>query len=219
VQALRAVAVLGVVTYHLWPFVLPGGFVGVDVFFVISGFLITSLLWEEGHSTGRVSLTGFWARRIRRILPAAFIVLFVCVLLVVVAMPRVAWRTNLVDIRAAAAYFVNWQLGANAVDYLASSNSPTVVQHYWSLSVEEQFYLAWPLLVLAAFWISRRARRPHPDLWLRPHRSSPRSSGRRVSRPWPSSRLRPGPGSSPSVGSSRSHSAGRASSEVGLRPR
>jgi peptidoglycan/LPS O-acetylase OafA/YrhL len=152
---------MGVVIYHLWPNALPGGFVGVDVFFVISGFLITSLLLAEARASGRLSLTRFWARRIRRILPAAFTVLFGCVLIVVMVMPRVTWRNNLADIRAAAAYYVNWQLGAHAVNYLASSNSPTVVQHFWSLSVEEQFYLLWPLLVVCGVWLSRRAFRSH----------------------------------------------------------
>ncbi len=152
-------AVIGVVAYHLWPKALPGGFVGVDVFFVISGFLITSMLLNEAESTGRVSLTRFWARRIRRILPAAVTVLLACILIVTVVMPAVTWRTNLADIRAAATYYVNWQLGFHAVDYLAASNSPTVVQHYWSLSVEEQFYLAWPLLLLSALWVSSRISR------------------------------------------------------------
>lgn len=159
VQALRAVAVAGVVLFHLWPSALPGGFVGVDVFFVISGYLITGQLVGEATRTGRVSLTQFWMRRIRRILPAAFTVLGACIALVVLAMPRVTWVTNLGDIRASALYVENWHLGARAVDYLASSTTPTIVQHYWSLSVEEQFYLCWPLLVLVTAWLVARAGR------------------------------------------------------------
>ncbi|MGN6473034.1 MAG: acyltransferase family protein, partial [Mycobacteriales bacterium] len=111
IQALRAIAVAGVVVYHLWPTALPGGFVGVDVFFVISGFLITQQLVSEAGTKGRVALSQFWARRIRRILPAAFVVLLACILLVLTTMPRVTWVNNLSDIRAAAAYFENWQLG------------------------------------------------------------------------------------------------------------
>jgi peptidoglycan/LPS O-acetylase OafA/YrhL len=166
IQALRAIAVLGVVVYHLWPTALHGGFVGVDVFFVISGFLITQLLIDDVAKNGRVSLTQFWARRIRRILPAAFTVLLASIVLVVVAMPRVTWQTNLSDIRAAAAYFVNWQLGFHAIDYLSASNSPTVVQHYWSLAVEEQFYLLWPLLVIIAALAAHRTRSGRLKPWL-----------------------------------------------------
>src|SRR5947209_3787492 len=150
VQALRAFAVSAVVAFHLWPWALPGGFVGVDVFFVISGFLITGQLTEELAQAGRVRLATFWARRVRRILPAALTVLAASLGLLLLLMPQVTWAENLTEIRAAAAYVENWVLGAHAVDYLAAANSPSLVQHYWSLSVEEQFYLAWPLLLIAA---------------------------------------------------------------------
>lgn len=163
VQALRAVAVSVVVLYHLFPQWLPGGFVGVDVFFVISGFLITQHLVEEIRRTGRIGLTQFWARRIRRLLPAAFAVLAACVVLVLTLMPRVTWQTNLQEIGASAAYAQNWLLGIHAVDYLAAHNSATVVQHYWSLAAEEQFYLAWPLLLL----VGVAARRLIPGLTAR----------------------------------------------------
>jgi peptidoglycan/LPS O-acetylase OafA/YrhL len=152
-----------VVVYHLWPRAVPGGFAGVDVFFVISGFLITQQLAAEAATTGRVSLTRFWARRVRRILPAAFLVLLACVALVVWVMPTVTWPTNLSDVKAAAAYVINWQLGAHAVNYLASENSPTIVRHYWSLAVEEQFYLVWPLLVAGSVLLTRRLRRASPQ--------------------------------------------------------
>jgi peptidoglycan/LPS O-acetylase OafA/YrhL len=165
IQALRAVAVAGVVVYHLWPAVLPGGFVGVDVFFVISGFLITQQLADEAALTGRVRLGRFWARRIRRILPAALTVLAACVAIVVLVLPPVAWQPNLGDIRAAAGYAENWQLAARAVDYLAAEANPSLVQHYWSLSVEEQFYLAWPLLFLLAIGIARLLARTRPGAW------------------------------------------------------
>src|SRR4051812_10156050 len=158
VQALRAVAVAAVVLYHLWPHAVPGGFVGVDVFFVISGFLITQQLAEESLTTGGVSLTRFWARRVRRILPAAFTVLAASIGIALWLMPQEMWQSNLDEIRAAALYGENWLLGTNAVDYLAAENTPSLVQHYWSLSVEEQFYLVWPLLVLLAATAARRAR-------------------------------------------------------------
>ncbi|MFL6136509.1 MAG: acyltransferase family protein [Frankiaceae bacterium] len=156
VQALRALAVAGVVVYHLWPRALPGGFVGVDVFFVISGYLITQHLADEMRRTGRISLPSFWARRIRRILPAALLVLAACLGILLLLMPRVTWEGNLQEIRAAAAYVENWLLGHHAVDYLAAESSPSLVQHYWSLSVEEQFYLFWPLLLLLPLAVARR---------------------------------------------------------------
>jgi peptidoglycan/LPS O-acetylase OafA/YrhL len=159
IQALRAIAVSSVVLYHFWPDLVRGGFVGVDIFFVISGFLITQHLVGELRRTGRIVLTQFWARRIRRLLPAAFAVLGVCVLMVLFLMPSVVWEENLQEIRASAAYVENWLLGFHAVDYLAAGNTPSIVQHYWSLSVEEQFYLVWPLLLLLAVGALRRLRR------------------------------------------------------------
>ena len=159
IQALRALAVLAVVFYHLWPHQIRGGYVGVDIFFVISGFLITRHLDDELVATGRISLTNFWARRIRRLLPAAFLVLSVCVITLFVAMPLVTWANNFDEIIASALYVVNWLLGHNAVDYLAAENSASLVQHFWSLSVEEQFYLTWPLILLVSVRIHRFLRR------------------------------------------------------------
>jgi len=167
IQALRAIAVMSVVLYHLFPLGLTGGFVGVDIFFVISGFLITNHLVGEITRTGRISLTQFWARRIRRLLPAAFSVLAVSVALLVLCMPVVTWHNNLQEIGAAAAYVENWLLGIHAVDYLAAENSASLVQHYWSLSVEEQFYLVWPLLLLLALAVSRFTGRLSPRTAVR----------------------------------------------------
>jgi peptidoglycan/LPS O-acetylase OafA/YrhL len=156
VQALRAIAVAGVVLYHLWPDRLRGGFVGVDVFYVISGYLITQHLFKEVVRTGRISLTRFWARRIRRLLPAAFVVLAASAVLLLVFMPKVTWSENLQEIAAAALYGENWLLGFHAVDYLAASDSASIVQHYWSLSVEEQFYIVWPLFLLLVVLLAKR---------------------------------------------------------------
>jgi peptidoglycan/LPS O-acetylase OafA/YrhL len=156
IQALRAFAVAAVVLYHLWPARLPGGFAGVDMFFVVSGFLITGQLAGELDRTGSVSLTAFWARRIRRLLPAALFTLIACTVGLFALMPRLTWPENLLEIRAAAAYVENWLLGAHAVDYLAQGNDPSLVQHYWSLSVEEQFYVGWPLLLLVVLFVGRR---------------------------------------------------------------
>lgn len=160
IQALRAGAALLVVLYHLWPGQLPGGFMGVDVFFVISGFLITAHLAREADSTGRIRLGRFWARRARRLLPAAYLVLATSAFAVFVWMPQLSWVQNFREIMASALYFQNWRLAADAVDYLGADNAPSVAQHYWTLSVEEQFYVAWPLLVLAAILLAARLRLP-----------------------------------------------------------
>jgi peptidoglycan/LPS O-acetylase OafA/YrhL len=158
IQALRAGAALLVVLYHLWPGRLPGGFMGVDVFFVISGFLITSHLAREATSTGRIRLGRFWARRARRLLPAAYLVLATSAVAVFAWLPRLDWTQNFREILSSALYVQNWRLAADAVDYLAADNAPSVAQHYWTLSVEEQFYVAWPLLVLVAVLVASRLR-------------------------------------------------------------
>jgi peptidoglycan/LPS O-acetylase OafA/YrhL len=146
-QALRAFAVAAVVIYHFWPARLPGGFVGVDVFFVISGFLITSHLVSAWTTTGRVRLTAFWARRARRLLPASLLVLAVCLVGTLTLVPGTYRLQFLREIVASALYVQNWNLAANSVDYLAAANVASPVQHFWSLSAEEQFYLVWPVLL------------------------------------------------------------------------
>ncbi|MGH2943554.1 MAG: acyltransferase family protein, partial [Solirubrobacteraceae bacterium] len=157
IQALRALAVLTVVVYHLWPAAMPGGFVGVDVFFAISGFLITAHLVREVEKTGRLSIWRFWARRARRLLPAALLTLLACAVATLLLVPQLYWQQFLTEIGASTAYVQNWQLAADAVDYLAAENRPSPVQHFWSLSAEEQFYVVWPLLiVVAAVWAARR---------------------------------------------------------------
>lgn len=148
IQGLRAVAVGLVVLFHLWPARLRGGYVGVDVFFVISGYLITAHLMREVDETGTVRVVRFWARRIRRLLPASLLVLAVSGVAAWSLLPSTAWSQNSREVIASALYVQNWQLGFAAVDYLAADNEPTVAQHYWSLSVEEQFYAVWPLLIL-----------------------------------------------------------------------
>ena len=171
IQGLRAVAVLLVVAFHLWPDVVPGGYVGVDVFFVISGYLITAHLLREVEETGRVRLGRFWARRLRRLLPAAHLVLLVTAAGVLVLVPRLLWQQFLGEVLASGLYVENWLLAHNAVDYLAAENQPSPAQHYWTLAAEEQFYLVWPVLVLLGIGLAalgrvlrprrhRRARRP-----------------------------------------------------------
>ena len=163
IQALRAVAVLVVVVYHLWPNTLTGGFVGVDVFFVISGFLITAHLLREADRTGRVSLPRFWAKRIRRLLPASLTVLAASAVGVFFLVPQMYWEQFYKEIAASAVYVQNWVLASSSIDYLAAENVASPVQHFWSLSVEEQFYLVWPILIgvvlLVAHRLSARAKR------------------------------------------------------------
>jgi peptidoglycan/LPS O-acetylase OafA/YrhL len=156
IQALRAIAVLLVVLFHLWPEAVPGGFVGVDVFFAISGFLITGLLLRDVERRGTISLAAFWARRARRLLPAPLLVILVCAAATVAFVPLTAWARFFSDFRASTAYVQNWHLASTAVDYFAANDAPSPVRHFWSLSAEEQFYVAWPLLMLVGVLIARR---------------------------------------------------------------
>jgi peptidoglycan/LPS O-acetylase OafA/YrhL len=160
IQGMRALAVGMVVVYHLYPSLLPGGFAGVDVFFVISGFLITGHLLREYHKTGKVALLDFWGRRAKRLVPAAALVLTVTWIASRFVLPATQLADTASQIRASALYFQNWQLASDSVNYLQASSAASPVQHFWSLSVEEQFYLGWPLLFLLAALVALTARRP-----------------------------------------------------------
>ncbi|MCW2786885.1 MAG: hypothetical protein JWP74_3402 [Marmoricola sp.] len=162
IQGLRAIAVSLVLIYHLAPQALTGGFAGVDVFFVISGFLITLHLLEH-VPTGPRDLLTFWSRRIRRLLPASLLVLSATLVGSRLVAPDTQWAETARQARAAALYVVNWLLSSNAVDYLAAQNAPSPVQHFWSLSVEEQFYFVWPILILLLAGLARLlGRKPLP---------------------------------------------------------
>ena len=156
IQGLRAIAVGMVLLYHAGLSFVPGGFAGVDVFFVISGFLITGLMVRELERTGRLSLRNFWARRAKRLLPATALVLVAVFVLSLLFLPQLQWADTARDIVGAALYVINWLLAASSVDYLAQDYAPSPVQHFWSLAVEEQFYLVWPLLVLVLAGLNRR---------------------------------------------------------------
>ena len=155
IQGLRTIAVLLVVIYHIWPGRLTGGYVGVDVFFVISGFLMTVVLLKHPPRHAR-DFANFWARRIRRLLPAAFLVIAVTAIVTRVVAPSPLWVTTARQSLASTLYVQNWVLAANSVDYLAADDAPSPLLHYWSLSVEEQFYLVWPFVMAAALWFAAR---------------------------------------------------------------
>ena len=149
IQALRALAVTAVVMFHVWPHAVTGGYVGVDVFFVISGYLITSQLVRR-REKGTLKLGAFWAARARRLLPAALLVLLASTALTLLFAPQSLVTQYLRSIVGSTLYVENWFLASDAVDYLAAENAPPIAQHYWSLSVEEQFYILWPLLIIVA---------------------------------------------------------------------
>lgn len=159
IQALRALAVALVIVFHLWPASVPGGFVGVDVFFVISGYLITGHLLRELERTGTIRLGAFYARRARRLLPASLLVLAVAGTAGVLLLPAQLARASLREVVASTFYVENLWLASKAVTYSASQDTASAVQHFWSLSAEEQFYAAWPALILLGVVLARRAGR------------------------------------------------------------
>ncbi len=161
IEGLRAVAVVVVVLFHARIARFSGGFVGVDVFFVLSGFLITRLLLREVGRTGTISLRHFWARRARRLLPASCVVVVVTVIASQVLLAPIAQRPLATDAVAAGGFAVNFVFASRLGDYFASQlgRTPSPLLHFWSLAVEEQFYLFWPLALLALRRRPRRYRR------------------------------------------------------------
>jgi len=145
-DGLRALAVVAVFAYHAGVAGVGGGFLGVDVFFVLSGYLVTSLVLTEHEATGAVALGRFWARRARRLLPAVVALLAVVTLAVPLLAPDAAGRLR-GDVAAALGYVSNWRLVFGDVSYFEAVGRPPVLQHLWSLAVEEQFYLLWPPLL------------------------------------------------------------------------
>jgi peptidoglycan/LPS O-acetylase OafA/YrhL len=158
-DGLRALAVVAVLLYHADQKWIPGGFLGVDVFFVISGYLITCLLLSDYQQTHGIGLKRFWYRRARRLLPALFAMLFVVSLYAILFLPDVLDQLR-GEVIAALTYVENWFLVFRDLSYFQSAGRPPLLQHVWSLAVEEQFYLFWPLilmLVLTVWGKSRKA--------------------------------------------------------------
>lgn len=154
-QGLRGIAVLLVVLFHAGVPGLGGGFVGVDVFFVISGYLISGLLLRDVERFGHIDFAGFFSRRAKRLLPAVLLLLLVVMLMSVYLYPPAEQRTWMSAARAASLYLSNVWLAGRALDYFASETHGNPLLHTWSLSVEEQFYLIWPFVLWAL--LSRKA--------------------------------------------------------------
>ncbi len=153
-DGVRALAVAGVILYHAGVSWIPGGLLGVDVFFVLSGYLITSLLLREVRGGGRVDLRAFWARRARRLFPALLLVL-IAVMLWAALDRSLDIHSIRLDVISALGYAANWRFAYSHQGYFSSAAAPSPVLHLWSLGVEEQFYLLWPLLVAGVVGLVR----------------------------------------------------------------
>ncbi|MFE3457601.1 acyltransferase family protein [Nocardiopsis aegyptia] len=157
IEGLRAIAVVLVAVYHIWFGRVSGG---VDVFLVLTGFLITGSLMRALERDGRIGFVAFWTRLLRRLAPAAAFALGGVLAATYLWLPRSRWADIMSEVRAAALYHENWALARAAVDYLARDAAPSPVQHFWSLSIQGQFYVLWPVLLTLAAFVAARARLP-----------------------------------------------------------
>ncbi|MEU5154345.1 acyltransferase family protein [Glycomyces sp. NPDC021274] len=156
IDGLRGLAIVVIAVYHIWFDRVSGG---VDVFLLLSGFFITASLLRSVDRTGSVAPLAFASRIVRRIFPPALVVVAASVAMTVLWLPRATWIQQLGDLLSAALYYANWHLAFNSVDYLSSNNGASIVQHYWSMGVQAQFYVLWPLLIAAAVGLAARTGR------------------------------------------------------------
>ncbi|WP_181884904.1 acyltransferase family protein [Arthrobacter sp. RT-1] len=158
INGLRALAVIPVVAFHAGMLAIPGGFIGVDIFFVISGFLITGILVREAEASGRVALGRFWAKRLRRLVPALTLVVGLTLPLALTTSSPLVWGNLSRDAAASILYVSNFVFALDSTDYFADDLTQSPFLHTWSLGVEEQFYALWPVLVILAIFLARRSK-------------------------------------------------------------
>ncbi|QSB06089.1 acyltransferase family protein [Natronoglycomyces albus] len=164
IEGLRGIAIVLIVIFHVWFNRVSGG---VDVFFLLSGFLITLSLIRAAERPGGTDIGRYLSRLVRRITPPALIVLAGVVVMAIIWLPKSRWGDTFGDVLSSAFFIANWRLAENSVDYLASQNSASMVQHYWSLGVQAQFYLLWPLVISAAILAVKLLGDRVPGLTLR----------------------------------------------------
>ena len=158
IQGLRGLAVIYVILAHLFPSTLPGGFIGVDIFFVISGYVITNQLKSLWSQDKEHAISEFYARRVRRILPAALLVLTTTVLVTKFLLGPIFGADSARDGFWSTLFLANFHFASQSQDYFATGVPQSLVQHYWSLAIEEQFYLLWPIILLSLFkWVKSKA--------------------------------------------------------------
>ncbi|WP_423980570.1 acyltransferase family protein [Ilumatobacter sp.] len=163
-DGLRAVAVFLVIAFHADLELFEGGFIGVDLFFVLSGFVVTNVIWLEFATTGRLELRRFYARRMRRLTPAAITCVVGTSVLFLLIVPLFARLSFVDDAKSALLYYANWNALANSTDYFEAATDPSPFIHFWSLSIEEQFYAFFPLLMIGLWRLARSQSRP----WIIP---------------------------------------------------
>lgn len=163
-DGLRAVAVFLVIAFHADLTLFEGGFIGVDLFFVLSGFVVTNVIWIEFATTGQLELRRFYARRMRRLTPAAITCVVGTSVLFLLIVPLFARLSFVDDAKSALLYYANWNALANSTDYFEAAADPSPFIHFWSLSIEEQFYAFFPLLMIGLWRVARSRGRP----WIIP---------------------------------------------------
>ncbi|EZH66293.1 acyltransferase [Bacillaceae bacterium JMAK1] len=152
-EGVRAVAALLVAVYHIWLGTVSGG---VDVFFIVSGFLITMSLVSRIERTGSVQFGTYVLGLMRRLFPLAFTVMLFTIVFSYIYLPTGQWSQTISELFASALYYQNWELANNSVDYLAQNNEASPLQHFWALSIQGQFYITWPLIILLAYFLARK---------------------------------------------------------------